>query len=889
MKELPANYDEKQVESKWQQTWASSDAFKWDPNVARENTFVVDTPPPTVSGSLHMGHVFSYTHQDLIVRFQRMLGKNICFPVGWDDNGLPTERRVQNYLGIKCNPSLAYSADWKPTVKPANEKNDKKEKEDKYNVEHVSRRNFIEACSIVTREDETAFKRLWQRLGLSMDWSSEYATIDEDCRRVSQYSFLDLVEKGQLYNATLPTMWDVDFQSAIAQAEVEDKEIGGAFHDIRFGVEDGGEFTIATTRPELIAACIAVVAHPDDQRYQQYFGKNAITPLFGATVPILASEHAQIDKGTGIMMICTFGDAADVEWWRRSKLPVKQIVDLNGKMIDINFGVAPFESLNPAQANKYNAELKGLYVKQAKKKIAELLAQDGTSVDGKNKALIGEPKQIMHAVKFYEKGDRPLEFIPTRQWFIKLLEHKEQFLKQGEKIKWHPAHMRTRYDNWVMGLNQDWCISRQRYFGVPFPVWYTLDAKGQANYEKPIFAKRETLPIDPLSDVPPGYKAEQRDQPNGFTGDPDVMDTWATSALSPQIISKWGTDPARHKNLFPMDIRPQSHEIIRTWAFYTIVKAWMHEGQVPWHNVVISGWILDPDRKKMSKSKGNVVTPEPLLEQYSPDAVRYWAGRARLGADTAFEDTVFKIGKRLITKIFNASKFVFGQIDRVAAANSDSAELKLTDITDRLDLSFVNKMKVVIEHATQSFESFEFAASLQASEEAFWSFCDDYLELVKIRSYADSDSAGRRSAIATLNWSLQTFLKLFAPFLPYVTEEVWSWRYAGSGKDSSIHTSSWPKIEGLKALDLSVPADVYNCASEVIAKIRGSKTDAKKSLRWPVTKVVVSSNKDKINYLSTVLTDVAQAGNVNNNQIELNVVDQQNEIVVSVELAAEGN
>jgi valyl-tRNA synthetase len=829
MAEIPDKYKHHDVEDKWRQKWEEWGIYRWDPTLPREATFVVDTPPPTVSGSLHVGHVFSYTHQDLIVRFQRMTGKNIAYPMGWDDNGLPTERRVQNLLGIRCNPALPYDPDWSPDPEGGKRKE----------IEEVSRRNFIEACGVVTAEDEKAFEHLWRHLGLSLDWTEQYATIDDHCRRISQLSFLDLVDRGEVYNIESPTMWDIDFKTAVAQAEVEDRPRQGLFYDLRFGVEGGGELLIATTRPELLGACIAVVAHPDDERYRPLFGKSAITPLYGARVPILAAEHADPEKGTGILMVCTFGDAMDVEWWKSSGLALKQLIGRDGRILPATFGPEPFASVDAAAAQRAHDEIAGLFVSKAKTRIAELLAEDGSLPGWEGAALVGEPKPTDQMVKFYEKGDRPLEFVPTRQWFVRILEHKDELLAQGDKIKWHPAHMKTRYSHWVDGLNQDWCISRQRYFGVPFPVWYAIGTDGEPVFSQPLYADEASLPVDPLTDTPPGYSEDLRDVPGGFTAEPDVMDTWATSSLTPQIQSHWGTDEQRHQRLFPMDIRPQAHDIIRTWAFYTIVKAWMHSGEIPWHHIVLSGWILDPDRKKMSKSKGNVVTPDDLLVEFSSDAVRYWAARARLGTDTTFDPAVFKIGKRLSTKIFNASRFVFMQ----------------------LELALIERMRTVINQATVAFESFDYATALQLVEENFWSFCDHYLELVKLRSYADDDSPGRRSALATLGWALRAFLRLLAPFVPFVTEEVWSWRFA-DGDRPSVHTAKWPAASEVEVVPRPDHARTYDAAVEVLSAVRGAKTKAQKSLRWPVAELEVIGPESDRAALEPVLEDVLRAGNV---------------------------
>ncbi len=858
MKEIPKNYKAKEHEANWRATWKSNEVYSWDPNRPREETFIVDTPPPTVSGSLHIGHVFSYTHQDLLARYQRMRGKNLCYPMGWDDNGLPTERRVQNIFRIQCNPHLPYDPDWKPEKKGA-----------KQPVQEVSRRNFIEACGVVTAEDEAAFEDLWRNMGLSIDWNLQYATIDEHCRRVSQASFLEMAEKGFAYSNEAPTMWDVDFQTAVAQAEVEDRNKPGHFHDIRFTVDGGGDFVISTTRPEMLPACIAVVAHPDDERYKPLFGKFAITPLFKARVPIMPAEHADPEKGSGILMVCTFGDAADVEFWKQSGLPIKQIIGRSGVLLPVQFGEGEFSSQDAAVAQGYYDELAGLGVAKARKKIVEQLAGD-LLADG-TPALISEPRAIDHPVKFYEKGDRPLEFVTTRQWFVRLLEHREALKAQGSKIQWHPAHMESRYQNWVEGLNQDWCVSRQRYFGVPFPVWYPTDANGERLFDQPVFADRASLPVDPMSATPPGYSEDQRDKPNGFTGDPDVMDTWATSSLTPQIISHWGLDGNRHGKVFPMDIRPQSHEIIRTWAFYTIVKAWIHSNEVPWNHVVISGWILDPDRKKMSKSVGNVITPQHLLEEYSADGVRYWASRARLGADTAFDEGVMKVGKRLCTKLFNASKFVLSQLERV---NADIEALTADQITTEVDRDLFARMKKTVAQAGRAFDKFDYAAALEATEKEFWAFCDDYLELVKRRSYGEEDTADRRSALATLALSLKMFLRLFAPFLPFITEEIWSWRFAqGEGKAGSVHVAPFPTVEEYAAvLEPSVPGS-YAAGVEVLVKCRSAKTEGKRSLRWPIAQMTVRGNEANIAALRVALEDVLEAGSVSPEGVTLEVAE----------------
>ena len=769
---LPPQFDSRPVEDKWDAVWQKNGTYRFAEG-GETPTFVIDTPPPTVSGSLHVGHVFSYTQTDVIARYQRMKGKNVFYPMGWDDNGLPTERRVQNYFHVRCEPGVAYEPAFEPTAADDETRKTPPRK--------VSRRNFIELCLALTVEDEKVFKALWQRLGLSVDWSLEYSTISDSSRRLAQLSFLDLHAKGHVYNVFAPTMWDVDFRTAVAQAEVEDRPQKGAFHELRFGVEGGSGFVIATTRPELLPACVGIAAHPDDERYRGLFGKRALTPIFKAPVPIFASPLVDKDKGTGILMVCTFGDQTDVQWWREQKLPLRQIVGRNGQLVPVEFGTEAFPSLDPARANAAYALLAGKSLKEAQKAMVELLRDPAHGAAAEGEApLVGEPRPIEHAVKFFEKGDRPLEFVTTRQWFVRILEHKEELLRAGDRISWHPDFMRLRYRNWTENLQLDWCVSRQRYFGVPFPVWYVVKENGETDFERPLVAEARSLPVDPTSDTPAGYTEAQRDAPGGFRAETDVFDTWFTSSLTPQLASGWTDNPARHAKLFPMDLRPQSHEIIRTWAFYTIVKAHLHGNDIPWRHVAISGWVLDPDRKKMSKSKGNVITPMHLLDQYGADAVRYWSLCARLGTDTAFDEKVLKVGRRLAVKLFNASKFALGQ------------EGPEGPVTCELDLSFLSRLRETVTKASEAMEAFEYQAALDVSERFFWSgFTDTYMEMVKARCRALDDPRGRGSALATLQLALRTFLRLFAPFLPYVTEEVWSWSFA-SELAPSIHHAPWP-------------------------------------------------------------------------------------------------
>jgi valyl-tRNA synthetase len=808
-----------EIEAKWRSEWERTGIYDFDPARPRSETFVVDTPPPTVSGSLHIGHVFSYTHTDLMARYRRMQGDNIFYPMGWDDNGLPTERRVQNVFNVRCDPTLPYD----PNLDLAFGREG--------DTLIVSRRNFIELCDRVVTEDEKTFKDLWQRLGLSIDWSQTYATIDERSRAVSQLSFLNLVHKNEAELREAPTMWDVDFQSAVAQAEVEDREKDGAFYKIAFDVQGGDKVTIATTRPELLPACIALVAHPEDTRYSGLIGGQAVTPLFKAPVPIIADEGADPEKGTGILMVCTFGDASDVEWWRDLKVPAREVIDRGGRIIPAPWGEAHWVSQDADAAKSFHDKLAGLSINQARKEIVGLLGAAG--------AIVGEPESVRRPVKFYEKGERPLEFVVSRQWFIKVLDKKQELIDQGRKIQWHPDMFRTRYENWVEGLNQDWCVSRQRYFGVPIPVWYRVGEDGGVDYESMILPDKADLPVDPSAEAAPGYTEDQRGRAGGFVGDPDVFDTWATSSLTPLITTGWPDDKAKFEGLYPTDLRPQGHEIIRTWAFTTITRAYLEDGSVPWWHVAISGWVLDPDRKKMSKSKGNVVLPTDTLDEYGSDSVRYWSASARLGSDAATDPNVFKEGKRLITKIRNAARLVLG------------FEGPSGEPTHPLDRALNARMQKLVQDVTDRWEAWDHAGALDATETWFWNdFCDNYLELVKNRAYNQDPSA-----LGTLRTALDVVLRLFAPFVPFVTEEVWS----TMNTTGSIHVAPWPKADDLPSTD---DPGAFDVAVNLLAQIRKAKSEAQVSIKNPVDRLIVKAKADELALFELVADDVLATGNV---------------------------
>jgi valyl-tRNA synthetase len=835
------------IEAKWSAVWEAEGTYQFDRTKTREQVFSIDTPPPTVSGSLHVGHVFSYTHTDCMARYKRMRGLEVFYPMGWDDNGLPTERRVQNYYGVRCDPSLPYDPAFTPPAEP-----------DAKNQLPISRRNFVELCEQLTVEDEVVFEDLWRRMGLSIDWSQTYQTIDRNAQRVSQLAFLRNLARGEAYQSEAPTLWDVTFRTAVAQAELEDRERPGAYHRIGFArTESPAEHVfIETTRPELLAACVALVAHPDDERYQALFGTTVTTPAFGVEVPVVAHRLADPEKGSGIAMICTFGDLTDVIWWRELQLPTRPIIGWDGRILS----ETP-DWITAASGIENYAHLAGATSHTAKERMVEMLRESGD--------LVGEPKEITHPVKFFEKGDKPLEIVTTRQWYITnggrepIL--REQLLERGRSIIWHPEHMKVRYENWVEGLNGDWLISRQRFFGVPLPLWYPLDADGNPIYDSPIVPDESVLPIDPSSDAPVGFTEDQRGVPGGFMGDPDVMDTWATSSLTPQIAGGWERDPDLFSRVFPMDVRPQAHEIIRTWLFSSVVRAHLEEDCLPWTHAAISGWILDPDRKKMSKSKGNVVTPMALLDEYSSDAVRYWAASGRPGTDTAFDVGQMKIGRRLAIKLLNASKFALS----MGAPSQDAT------VTEPLDRAMLAGLADTVTQATAAFEGYNYAKALELAETFFWNFTDDYVELVKVRAYSDDASAD--SAKLALTTALDALLRLFAPFLPFTTEEVWSWNHTGS-----IHRSSWPEADAIRALAGDGDPRALVDIGIALSLIRKEKSEAKVSMRTEVTTAVISGPAAVIARIEGCAGDLQGAGRIE--ALEL-VVTEGSDITAVVTLA----
>ena len=806
------------IEATWIERWEADGVYRFARPAERGDVFSIDTPPPTVSGSIHMGHIFGYTQTDALARYQRMRGREVFYPIGWDDNGLATERRVQNFYGVRCDPTQPYQPGYRPPHRGDAPKGTPEVP--------ISRPNFVELCQELTAADEVAFEELFRRLGLSVDWSLLYTTIDDASRRTSQLAFLHNLVRGEAYSAEAPTLWDVDDRTAVAQAEIEDRERPAAYHLIAFHGPEG-DVLIDTTRPELLVSCVAMVAHPDDERYQPLVGSTVRTPLFDVVVPVVTHPLAQPDKGTGLAMVCTFGDTTDVTWWRELDLPTRNVVGRDGR-----FAASAPGWLDGDDARTAYGRMAGLTVKQAQAAIVELLRESGD--------LRGEARPITHPVKFYERGSRPLEIVTSRQWYIRNGGRdqalRDALLARGKELHWFPDHMRHRYDHWVEGLNGDWLISRQRYFGVPIPLWYPIGEDGVVDLDRPIAAVEETLPIDPSVDVPPGFAADQRGQPGGFAGDPDVMDTWATSSLTPQIGGRWLADPALFELVFPMDLRPQGPEIIRTWLFSTVVRANFEYDALPWANTTMNGWILDPDRKKMSKSKGNVVTPMPLFATYGTDAVRYWAVSARPGVDTVVSEDQVKVGRRLATKLLNVTKFVLG-IDGPPTSQASMAaeDISSDNVDDAVDLAMLARLDGVVSEATTAFDGFDYARALERVESFFWWFCDDYVELVKGRAYGGRGDAGATSARRALRRALDVQLRLLAPMLPFATEEAWSWWRPGS-----IHVAAWPQPSDAPAVDDARAVDL-TLVSDVLAAVRRAKTGAKASQRSAADRVTIGA------------------------------------------------
>jgi valyl-tRNA synthetase len=842
---LPKRYNPSESETKLQKFWAEKQIYKWRDDLPKEKTFVIDTPPPTVSGLLHMGHIFSYTQADFVARFKRMKGFDVFYPMGFDDNGLPTERLVEKTIGKKAGV---------------------------YESEN-GRGSFIKECQKIVDEAEIEFENLFNTVALSVDWDQKYQTISKQSQQLSQASFVDLFKKNLVERRFAPVLWDIADRTALSQADLVDAEKPSAMHDIKFKTENGDDIIIATTRPELLAACVSVMVHPEDERFKDLHGKSAITALFGVKVPIIADDLVQMGKGTGAVMCCTFGDETDIKWWKIHNLDLRVILRGDGKFID-----AP-EYLSFESKEIYTQLNIDKNAKQARLAIVENL---------KEKSLLIKSEEITHTVKCAERSGAPIEILVQPQWFIKILDKKEQLKSKANECNWYPEFMKIRVEQWIDNLAWDWCISRQRYFGVSFPIWYSKRAGEEG---KILVAEFDQLPIDPQRDLPKGYSADE------VEAETDIMDTWATSSISPQLSShgiseNFCIDKSRHEKLFPADLRPQAHEIIRTWAFYTLVKATLHEDKIPWKNLMISGWCLAADKTKMSKSKGNVVTPQGLIEEKSADVVRYWASASNLGADIAYSEELFKIGGKLITKLFNASKFVAQNFtDLESQPTNVKADVESGIINKQADLWILSRLQQTISQVDKEFDKFEYAKARAAIEDFFWNdLCDNYLEIVKVRSYGLSAQkfeeidlndeqktkiiSDQQSGLFSLHHCLETTLKLFAPFIPHVTEELYQAIFPN--KIISIHQrGSWCELSQYLFCEDALASG--SVAVEVIFNIRKFKSDNSLSMKTPIKQFSINSKVD----LRNIVSDLENVCNVG--EILLRNEAENDDLVFSIE------
>lgn len=770
MIEMDKLYDSKTTEPEIQQLWEQEKIYQFKPNPDKE-VYSIDTPPPTVSGSLHIGHVFSYTQTDLVARYKRLRKFNVFYPMGFDDNGLPTERFVEKKHGLKAH--------------------------------NMKRSEFLALCLKETEEVEKIFEVLWRSIGLSVDWTKLYSTISLKARKASQHSFVELYKKGYIYRKAEPSLYCTTCRTSVAQAELDSAEVSSTFNDIYFTTESGEKLSIATTRPELLPSCVAVFYHPDDARYQHLAGKQAITPIFNKQVPILADDLVDPAKGTGLVMCCTFGDQTDITWFKKHKLSFVQAIGNDGKWTELA------------------GPLAGLAVHEARKKVLELLEQAG--------ALIGK-KSIVHHVSVHERCKQEIEYLVLWQWFIDVLNHKEKFLELADKITWKPEFMKIRYQEWVQNLSWDWCVSRQRYFGIPFPVWHCNSCK------QILLADEAVLPIDPQETNYPGRSCPKCSSTDVIP-DTDVMDTWNTSSLTPQINTNW-PDVSPDGLTMPMSMRPQAHDIIRTWAFDTIVKSFFHNGDIPWHDIVISGHVL-AGKDKISKSKENSKTsPEGLLASYPADVIRYWTASARLGVDTAFSENQLKIGHRLVTKLWNAFRFC---AEHITGYEKPAQAPKLDQLNEWI-LTCLNK---TIHGYIQAFDGYEYHAALEVAEKFFWAdFCDNYLELVKDQffnpdKYDAATIQGTRFVLYEVGFAI---LQLFAPFVPFVTDALYQRLYKVTEKEVSLHVTVLDEKRFDYTFDQSVQA--VQCALAVVASVRKLKSEKQISLKTELQSLVIYGDRE---------------------------------------------
>ncbi|MCF7872205.1 valine--tRNA ligase [Candidatus Woesearchaeota archaeon] len=791
--ELPKRYEPKESEEKWMKYWAEKNIFTFKEQSLDETKeiYSIDTPPPTVSGKMHIGHAFSYAQGDMIVRFHRMKGKIIFYPFGTDDNGLPTERLIEKTKKVKST--------------------------------KMERSEFIELCEKTIEEIKPEFIADWEKLGISADYKKSYSTISKHSIKTSQKSFIELYKKGRIYEQESPMSWCPKCQTAIAQAEFENVEMTSHFSDIIFK-QGQKDLIIATTRPEMIPSCVALFAHPDDERYKELKGKFATVPLFNYEVPIMFDESVTMDKGTGLMMVCTFGDKEDVEKWHKYKLSLKTVFTKDGRM------------------NKEAGKYEGLEIKEARKAILEDLKKEG---------FLLKQKEIKHAVNVHDKCGTEIEILKTKQWFIRVLDKKQELIEAADKITWHPEFMKKRYIHWVENLQWDWCISRQRHFGAPFPVWRNKDT-GEI-----ILAEEPQLPVYPLKDKPKGHETEN------IIPETDVMDTWATSSLTPQIALDWTNNSEKFKKMYPETIRLQSHDIIRTWAFYTITKGIYHHNQVPWKQIMISGFVLDPKGNKMSKSKGNTISPQDITEKYGSDSIRYWAAGSRLGEDTPYQEKDVQTGKKTITKLFNASKFTMMNLEGYKPDHDSNTNTLKTDSLEIMDKWLLSKLQKTIKKSTEGFEEYEYSKSKHETDKFFWQkFCDNYLEFVKHRTYGEETNIKSKTAAqTTLYHTLLTQIKLFAPIMPFITEEIYHAYFKDFEKQKSIHITKWPEYnpelvdeEAEKTGDLAV---------EIIAEIRKYKSENKLSLKEELQEITIHCAEEKQKNIQLIEEDIKKVGIIN--------------------------
>lgn len=801
---LDKKYNALEKEEKWLNYWNQNKIYEFKKD--HRKVYSIDTPPPTVSGKIHIGHIFSYSQTEMIARYKRLKGYNIFYPFGFDDNGLPSERLVEKEQGKKAS--------------------------------EIGREAFSKLCYQTTDKYEDEFKNLFSKLGISTDWEVAYKTVSNSTIKVSQLSFLDLVQKGHCYHKESPALWCNECLTSIAQAELETKTIETTFNYVNFKTTEGETFTIATTRPELLPAIVCVFVNPNDEKNNHLIGKQAVIPVVNEIVPILKDEKVDATKGTGIVMCCTFGDQTDIEWWKKYNLPLKNIFTQDGKIIDSipNYG--------------------GLKIKEARKQIIEDLQNGGHIVKIEN---------LTHEVQVHERCGKEVEYSVMNQWFIDIMNHKEEFLKIGNQIKWHPEYMHTRYEEWVNNVAWDWCISRQRYFGVPFPIWYCKNCK------EPIFAKREDLPVNPLIDKPSIQKCPKCGC-DEFVPEIDVMDTWATSSCTPMINMKYGENDNRETYLKPMSLRSNASDIIRTWDFYTIVKSFYHFGERPWDNVMISGFVMANKGEKISKSKSNSkFEPNELIKEYSADVVRYWAGSGRLGTDIAFSEETLLRGKKLVNKIWNVSKFI-----EMHLADYQDKEFKTFEYIDKWILGNFQEMET---RFTKYLDEYEVGLALNTLEKFFWNFCDNYIEIVKHRLYRPEEfgEIPRYSGQKTVYTILYKLLQDFSIFFPFITEEIYQELYHDN---KSIHLTE------IKPLEFNFIEEIKNgdMIIDIISVARGEKTNNNVSLKTPIKNLDLSLNKELSEAINASIKDFKATLFIENLNIKL--IDS-NYIVDNIELDIE--